>query len=43
MSRVWVLALACLLCPSDVLGEVIHREKSLYQNIEIQQKGDDRC
>ena len=43
MSRVWILALACLLCPSDVLGEVIHREKSLYQNIEIQQKGDDRC
>ena len=43
MSRVGVFALVCLLCMGNATGEVIHREKSLYQNIEIQQKGDDRC
>ena len=43
MNRVKTLIWLCLFSAGNASAEVIHREKSLYQNIEIQQKGDDRC
>ena len=43
MSRGYLILLVALISATPLTADVIHREKSIYRNIEVQESGRDRC
>ena len=43
MSRGYLILLVALISATPLTADVIHRERSIYRNIEVQESGRDRC